>query len=94
MIRAPLVVVVLAAAVGAVPARAQQAATGRATLAGPLLLPSPADTGKPVIFEPPPLVADPMARPGCPAALPCGVRIIGTVQKNGAVELNATALRW
>ena len=48
----------------------------------------PADTGKPRILTPPPLVES----RGC-AALDCRVRVIGTVQHNGAVELNATAFR-
>jgi hypothetical protein len=31
---------------------------------------------------------------GCLPALPCGTRLLGTVRKNGAVELQVPALRW
>jgi len=30
----------------------------------------------------------------CVSALPCGTRLLGTVRKNGAVELQVPALRW
>jgi hypothetical protein len=30
----------------------------------------------------------------CVSALPCGMRLFGTVRKNGAVELQVPALRW
>ena len=54
--------------------------------------PPPADTGKPVILAPPPLSdAD---RENCLPGLPCGTRLLGTVRKNGAVELQVPALRW
>jgi hypothetical protein len=71
-----------------VPAMAQQAPPAAEF---PLLLdaPRPADTGKPQILTPPPLVDS----RGC-APLDCRLRVIGTVQHNGAVELNATAFRW
>jgi len=55
-----------------------------------LELPPPADTGKPRLFELP-LLSPPT---GCAAAFDCRVRVIGTVEHNGAVMLNATALKW
>jgi hypothetical protein len=78
----------LALTLGAAPTLAQQAAP---TAGFPLGLDTsrPADTGKPQIFVPPPVVS----APGC-TAFDCRLRVIGTVQRNGAVELNATALRW
>jgi hypothetical protein len=57
----------------------------------PLGLPTPADTGKPSLFVPPPTVTPPA---GCDAAFGCGMRVIGTIQRNGAVELNTSILRW
>jgi hypothetical protein len=30
----------------------------------------------------------------CVPALPCGTRLLGTVRRNGAVELQVPALRW
>lgn len=49
--------------------------------------------GKPAIFVPPPQTP-PAAGEDCLPALPCGARLIGTVQKNGAVELSVPAWRW
>jgi hypothetical protein len=57
----------------------------------PLALPPPADTGKPRFFVAPSVAPPPS---GCAASLDCRVRVIGEIQRNGAVELNATALRW
>lgn len=62
-------------------------------------LPAPADTGKPVMLVPP---SAPAGTPGwsgddkasCPPALPCGTRLIGSVRKNGAVELQIPGWRW
>jgi hypothetical protein len=77
----------------ATPALAGQAG-GALDLSGAVPGPwPPAESGKPAIAprygaEPPP-----EARP-CPPALPCGTRLLGTVRKNGAVELQAPALRW
>ena len=51
-----------------------------------------ADSGKQVIFTPSPVV--PKGRDDCPRALPCGLRLLGTVQRNGAVELRVPALQW
>ena len=56
--------------------------------------PPPADSGKAMLGTPPPVPwADP-DRDRCPPGLPCGARLIGTVRKNGAVELQVPALRW
>jgi hypothetical protein len=72
----------------AAPTLAQQAGpTGRFPL--PLDPLRPADTGKPRILTP----APPLDTAGC-APLDCRLRVIGTVQHNGAVELNAVAFRW
>jgi hypothetical protein len=57
----------------------------------PLNLPPPADVGKPRFFVTPTVAPPPS---GCAASFDCRVRVIGEIQRNGAVELNATALRW
>lgn len=31
---------------------------------------------------------------GCAAALDCRLRLIGAIERNGAVELNATLFKW
>jgi len=73
------------------PGLAQQPAPGPDF---PLAVPRAADTGKALIFESP-AAAVPLASPqSCPLALVCGVRIVGAVQKNGAVEATAPVLRW
>jgi len=53
----------------------------------------PADSGKPMIFTPPAVLP---ARPAedCLPGMPCGMRLLGTVRRNGAVELQVPALRW
>jgi hypothetical protein len=58
----------------------------------PSILP-PADSGKPMIFTPPPVLP---GRPAedCLPGMPCGMRLLGTVRRNGAVELQVPALRW
>jgi hypothetical protein len=57
-------------------------------------LPPQADSGKPAIV--PPLTASlGQSRTGsCLPPLPCGTRLLGTVRKNGAIELQIPALRW
>ena len=57
------------------------------------LLPPPADSGKAPTRLPPPGLED-NAPLGCLAALPCGTRLLGTIRKNGAVEVQVPALRW
>jgi hypothetical protein len=57
-------------------------------------LPPAADSGKPAIV-PPPVTAQRQSEPErCLPPLPCGARLLGTVRKNGAVELQIPALRW
>jgi hypothetical protein len=58
----------------------------------PSVLP-PADSGKPMIFAPPAFAP---GRPpeDCLPGMPCGMRLLGTVRRNGAVELQVPALRW
>jgi hypothetical protein len=57
-------------------------------------LPPPADSGKPAIV-PPQVAAQGQSEPeSCLPPLPCGTRLLGTVRKNGAVELQVPALHW
>lgn len=46
--------------------------------------------------KPRPFVLAPVAPPamGCAAAFDCRLRVVGAVQRNGAVELNAAVLKW
>jgi len=53
----------------------------------------PADSGKPAT-QMPPLTFLPRSADDCPRGMPCGLRLFGTVQRNGAVELQVPALRW
>jgi len=55
-------------------------------------LPVPAERGKPMLDLrlPEPL---PRASP-CLPALPCGTRLFGAVEKNGAIGVQVPALRW
>jgi hypothetical protein len=53
----------------------------------------PKDSGKPTIFVPPSSRA-PGGAEACTPPLPCGAQLLGTVQRNGAVELRVPALRW
>jgi hypothetical protein len=53
----------------------------------------PADSGKPAIFTPP-AVLPPRQTDDCLPGMPCGMRLLGTVRRNGAVELQVPALRW
>jgi hypothetical protein len=52
-----------------------------------------AESGKPAP-EANPSWASPGPSQSCVAPLPCGARVIGTVRKNGAVELQVPAYRW
>ena len=54
---------------------------------------APKDSGKPTIFVPPSSRA-PGGAEACTPPLPCGAQLLGTVQRNGAVELRVPALRW
>src|SRR5713226_8744614 len=56
--------------------------------------PSTAESGKPTIGGPPAVPRGQSDTAGCAPALPCGTRLLGTVRKNGAIELQVPALRW
>jgi hypothetical protein len=78
----------------ATPALAQSAAHEPAATAG---FPLPIDPGLAAeAGKPRPFVLVPAAPPatGCTTALDCRLRVIGAVQHNGAVELNAAVLKW
>jgi hypothetical protein len=53
-----------------------------------------ADSGKPAIVPPPVAALGQNQTGSCLPPLPCGARLLGTVRKNGAVELQIPALRW
>jgi hypothetical protein len=53
-----------------------------------------ADSGKPAIVPPPVAALGKSDAGSCLAPLPCGTRLLGTVRKNGAVELQIPALHW
>jgi hypothetical protein len=81
----------VAAAIWALPAAAQQATGG-----GPATLnlpPHPTDAGKPVIYDPQ-FDAKSEDDRDCPPGFSCRLRLFGVVQNNGAVELRATAFTW
>jgi hypothetical protein len=79
----------VAAIAATTPATAQEAA------APWLALPRPADTGKPVIYDPQFVVnGERDSRSGCSPGLQCRLRLLGVIQKNGGVELRATAFTW
>ena len=85
------VAALVAAAVWALPAAAQQAIGG-----GPVLLtlpPFPTDAGKPVIFSPG-FIAKSDEDKSCAPGFSCRLRLLGVIQNNGAVELRATAFTW
>jgi hypothetical protein len=90
----PAIIAVAALALCGGAAKAQPAANNPAAVEGlplPLDLPEAAFSGKPRFFLPPPMVAPPS---GCAAAFDCRVRVIGAIQHNGAVELNAAVFKW
>lgn len=74
-------------------ARAGQA-NGGLDLSGAAPGASPAESGKPAIGGPPPDAPGPRAAGQCAPPLPCGARLLGSVRKNGAIELQVPALRW
>jgi hypothetical protein len=87
----PTGALVIAAAICALPAAAQQAVGG-----GPAMLalpPHPTDAGKPVIYDPP-FVATPEGSRECAPGFSCRLRLLGVIQNNGVVELRATAFTW
>ena len=88
--RLPSTVLALVIA-AAMPAEAGQSGTA-VDLWSPLIDLPRADRGKPAIFTPPPVV--PRVSDDCPRVMPCGVCLLGTVQRNGAVEVRVPALQW
>jgi hypothetical protein len=86
-----LIVLALASMAAAAPAVASQAASAIDLWNPPTAWP-PAESGKPVITRPPTL--SPYAARNCLPGMACGMRLLGTVQRNGAVELQVPALRW
>ena len=80
-----------AAIIAAAPAIAGQPGSAVDLWSAPTVLP-PADSGKPMIFTPPAVV--PRLAEDCLPGMPCGMRLLGTVRRNGAVELQIPALRW
>jgi hypothetical protein len=80
-----------AAIIAAAPAIAGQPGSAVDLWSAPTVLP-PADSGKPMIFTPPAVV--PRFAEDCLPGMPCGMRLLGTVRRNGAVELQVPALRW
>jgi hypothetical protein len=75
------------------PAIAQSSSNGAATTGGfPLPLNSPSvATGTPQFYVHPQVTPPPA---GCAAAFDCRVQLLGAIQHNGAVELNAAILKW
>lgn len=53
-----------------------------------------ADSGKPAVVPPSVTALGQNPAASCPPALPCGTRLLGTVRRNGAVEVQVPALRW
>jgi hypothetical protein len=79
----------VAAMAAALPAAAQEPE------ASWLSLPRPADSGKAIIYDPQFVEKGKKdARSGCSPGLQCRLRLLGVIQNNGAVELQATAFTW
>jgi len=78
--------------VAAMPALGGQSGAVVDLWSAPSILP-PADSGKPAIFTPPPAILSHPAE-DCLPGMTCGMRLLGTVRRNGAVELQVPALRW
>jgi hypothetical protein len=53
----------------------------------------PTESDKPLVLTPP-LALRPDNQTGCVPVLPCGARLLGAVQKNGAVAVEFPALKW
>ena len=75
------------------PAMAQSSSNAMTTIDGFPLSPglSSGATGTPQFYVPPPLTPPPT---GCAAAFDCRVQLLGAIQHNGAVVLNAAILQW
>jgi hypothetical protein len=93
MIRAMAIIGLAVLAIEVTPALAQSAREPAVAEGFPLPIDPglAADTGKPRSFVLPPV---PPPAAGCAAAFDCRVRVLGTVRHDGAVELNATVLKW
>jgi hypothetical protein len=91
-----LIALALTTGMISLPVMAQQKVTSPTDLAVPPLVgtPAPGDSGKPVILAPPSIIARPDDAIGCVPGLPCGTRLTGAVQKNGAVAIEFPALKW
>jgi hypothetical protein len=80
------------------PAAAQQTLPlpqERPAIAPLMLLPRPTDAGKPIVYGPAfAAEADRAWRLGCAPAPSCRVRLLGVIERNGAVALEATAFKW
>jgi hypothetical protein len=87
---AAILTVMLALSGGPASAQQVQPITEGAGFPLPIDPSPPADTGKPRLFVPPP--APPAA--GCAVAFDCRLKVIGEIRRNGAVELNASILKW
>ena len=90
----PAIAILWVACTAIAPALAQQPATTSGVWQR---LPGPpaADSGKPRLPAPAASVAPgDRATGACLTALPCGTQLLGTVRKNGAVELAVPAFRW
>jgi hypothetical protein len=57
-------------------------------------LPPAADSGKPAIVPPAVAALGQSRTNGCLPPLPCGTQLLGTVRKNGAIELQIPAWHW
>lgn len=88
--RLPLAAVVLTM-ITALPAGAGQSGAALDLWSPPADL-ARTDRGKPVIFSPPPVL--PRGTENCLPGMACGLRLLGNVQRNGAVELQVPAWRW
>jgi hypothetical protein len=59
----------------------------------PPILSPPPDRDRTSEYVPPDATDLDPAAP-CPSALPCGTRLLGTLDRTGAVELRVPVLRW
>jgi len=75
------------------PAVAQSSSNATTTGSGFALPLNPASriAGTPQFYVHPPVTPPPT---GCAAAFDCRVQVLGAIQHNGAVELNATLFKW
>lgn len=91
LIKRQLILLAFALAGAVAPAVAGQSMVDLDVLPG---LPSAADSGKPAIVPRSVATLGQNRTERCLPPLPCGTQLLGTVRKNGAVELQIPALRW